>query len=166
MLFHTVIVTPIHFQAGICSFLITLVDKYLGHSHVCLLCLLRNKLGPPHCHIFLKRMDSLLYCIQLYRLIPAFRCCPPCTKSNLFIFSPQKKINVWTVFHSLSFSHVGCLCLFLLKRLFTLHILLSSALICSTFQVFHPTVSSPSPSCQSTILLSHFPQPRQWARLP
>lgn len=42
---------------------------------------------------------------------------------------------------------------------FTLHILLCYALICSTFQAFYPTVSFPSPFCQSTILLSPPPPP-------
>lgn len=36
-----------------------------------------------------------------------------------------------------------------------------SALICSGFKVFHPTVSSPPQLCQSNILLSHFPQLRE-----
>lgn len=40
-----------------------------------------------------------------------------------------------------------------------------SALICSGFKVFHPTVSSPPQLCQSNILLSHFPQLREWDRL-
>lgn len=64
------------------------------------------------------------------------------------------------VLHVASLSHAGPP-LFVLRRLFMLHILPSSVLSCSTFEASSSTVSSPSPLCQSTILLSHFPQLRQ-----
>lgn len=97
-------------------------------------------------------------------LISAFRCCTA-LKNHVPFFLIIENSRKHQCLYSLSLMKTA-FCLYLLKGLFTLHILLSSALICSRFKVFHPNGSSPPRLCQSTILLSHFPQLREWAHLP
>lgn len=123
----------------------------------------------PHSYkvLFFKERQRKINTIILFLAAHAYLCIQVlhCFEESCPFFPHHRKFKKASVSVQ-SLSHEGCLCLYLLKGLFTLHILLSSALICSRFKVFHPNGSSPPWLCQSTILLSHFPQLRQWAHLP